>query len=71
MISVRVRVNESLGAVAAAHRLDRTRLPHRAVRARDQAKAEIDDLDEEELGLIASEARAVASSLDEEGARLT
>jgi len=40
-------------------------------RARDQAKAEIDDLDEEEFGLIASEARAVASSLDEEGARLT
>lgn len=38
--------------------------------ARDRAKAEIDDLGEE-LALIASEGRRVASSLDGEGARLT
>jgi hypothetical protein len=41
------------------------------LKARDRAKAEIDVLDEDGLGSIAAEGRAIASSLDEEGARLT
>ena len=40
-------------------------------KARDQAKGELDDLDDEQLGVIAEDGRRVASSLDEEGARLT
>jgi hypothetical protein len=43
----------------------------RLFKARDQAKAKLGELDEEELGAIASEGRRIASSLDEEGARLT
>jgi hypothetical protein len=40
-------------------------------RLRDHAKAKLADLDEEELGSIASAGRRIASSLDVEGARLT
>jgi len=43
----------------------------RLFKARDQARAKLGDLDEEELGSIASEGRRIASSLDEEGAGLT
>jgi hypothetical protein len=39
--------------------------------ARHQAKPKLADLDEEELGSIASQGRRIASSLDEESARLT
>ena len=39
--------------------------------ARDRARDELRDLDEEQLEAIAAEGRAVAGSLDEEGARLT
>jgi hypothetical protein len=39
--------------------------------ARDRARGELRDLNEEQLESIASEGRAVARSLDEEGARLT
>jgi hypothetical protein len=40
-------------------------------RARDRAKGTLDDLGDEELASIASAGRRIASSLDEEGARLT
>ena len=43
----------------------------RLFRARDQATAKLGELDEEELGAIASEGRRIARSLDEEGAGLT
>ena len=43
----------------------------RLFKARDRATAKLGELDEEELGAIASEGRRIASSLDEEGARLT
>jgi hypothetical protein len=43
----------------------------RLFKARDRAKAKFGDLDEEELAALASEGRKIASSLDEEGARLT
>jgi len=39
--------------------------------ARDRARGELRDLDEEQLGAIAAEGRAIAGSLDEECARLT
>lgn len=39
--------------------------------ARDRARDELCDLDEEQLEAIAAEGHAVAGSLDEEGARLT
>ena len=39
--------------------------------ARDRARDELCDLDEEQLEAIAAEGRAVAGSLDEEGGRLT
>jgi hypothetical protein len=39
--------------------------------ARDRARDEPCDLDEDQLEAIAAEGRAVAGSLDEEGARLT
>ena len=39
--------------------------------ARDRARDELRDLDEEQLETVAAERRAVAGSLDEEGARLT
>jgi hypothetical protein len=37
--------------------------------ARDRARDELRDLDEEQLETVAAEGRAVAGSLDEEGAR--
>ena len=43
----------------------------RLLAARDRARGELRDIDEEQLEAIAAEGRAVASSLDEEGARLT
>ena len=39
--------------------------------ARERARGELCDLDEEQLATVAAEGRRVASSLDEEGARLT
>ena len=39
--------------------------------ARDRARSELRDLNEEQLGSIAAEGRRAAGSLDEEGARLT
>ncbi len=39
--------------------------------ARDRAKGELSDIEEEQLEAIAAEGRAIAGSLDEEGARLT
>ena len=39
--------------------------------ARDRARGELCDLDEEQLETVAAEGRRVAGSLDEEGARLT
>jgi hypothetical protein len=39
--------------------------------ARDRAKGELCELDEEQLAALAAEGRRVASSLDEEGTRLT
>ncbi len=43
----------------------------RLLAARDRARGELRDIDEEQLEAIAAEGRRVASSLDEEGARLT
>ena len=43
----------------------------RLLAARDRAKGELCDIEEEQLEAIAAEGRRVASSLDEEGARLT
>jgi hypothetical protein len=43
----------------------------RLFQARDWAKARWGDLDEEELVVFASQGRGIASSLDQEGARLT
>src|SRR5436305_3979911 len=39
--------------------------------ARDRARGELRDLDEEQLESVAAEGRTVAGSLDEEGARVT
>src|SRR5450755_1678165 len=43
----------------------------RLLAARDRARGGLRDLDEEQLESVAAEGRMVASSLDEEGARLT
>jgi hypothetical protein len=43
----------------------------RLFEARDRANAKLDDLDEEELASLASEGRKIASSLDEDDARVT
>jgi hypothetical protein len=60
-----------MGAVAAADRLDRPLLPTQLLAARDRARGKLRDLDEEQLETVAAEGRRAASSLDEDGARLT
>ena len=68
---VRARPDEPVGAVAAADRLDRPYYRRQLFAARDRARDELRDLDEEQLERVAAEGRKVAGSLDEEGARLT
>jgi hypothetical protein len=43
----------------------------RLLAARDRARGDLRDLDEEQLETVAADGRRAASSLDEEGARLT
>lgn len=64
------RPDESVGAVAAADRLESGPITRTALFAgRDRARGELCDLDEEELEVIAAEGPKVAGSLEEEGAR--
>jgi hypothetical protein len=60
-----------VGAVAAADRLDRLALSTQLLAARDRAKGELLDLDDEQLETVAAEGRGAAGTLDEDGARLT